>query len=98
MAGSSEWGVAVVIGSRQGPGRALRSTQGAEVKGNPEISPHSPAYAPGRCHVRHHAEDACGSADITEAIAEVIAEVVTAALATGRGAAAFSAGFRGRGR
>ena len=38
--------MAVVIGSRQGPGRALKTTQGAEVKGNPEISPHSPAYAP----------------------------------------------------
>ena len=46
MAGSSESGMAVVIGSRQGPGRALKTTQGAEVKGNPEISPHSPAYAP----------------------------------------------------
>jgi len=34
MAGSSESGVAVVIGSRQGPGRALRTTQGAEVKSN----------------------------------------------------------------
>jgi hypothetical protein len=28
--------VAVVIGSRQGPGRALSTTQGAEVKTNPE--------------------------------------------------------------
>ena len=28
--------MAVVIGSRQGPGRALRTTQGAEVKTNPE--------------------------------------------------------------
>jgi len=28
--------VAVVIGSRQGPGRALSTAQGAVVKGNPE--------------------------------------------------------------
>jgi len=28
--------VAVVIGSRQGPGRTLSTTQGAEVKTNPE--------------------------------------------------------------
>jgi len=33
---SSESGVAVVIGSRQGPGRALSTTQGAEIKTNPE--------------------------------------------------------------
>ena len=86
--------MAVVIRSRQGPGRALRTTQGAEVKGNPEISPHSPAYAPAGAVPAIMREDACGSADITEAIAEA----VTAAPATGRGAAAFSAGFCGRGR
>jgi hypothetical protein len=28
--------MAVMIGSRQGPGRALSTTQGAEVKSNPE--------------------------------------------------------------
>jgi hypothetical protein len=45
--------VAVVIGSRQGPGRALGTTQGAEVKSNPEAcdpqnpqNPQNPQGAP----------------------------------------------------
>ena len=47
MAGSSESGVAVVIGSRQGPGRALNTTQGAKVKSNPEAcGPQNPQGAP----------------------------------------------------
>ena len=46
--------MAVVIGSRQGPGRALRTTQGAEVKSNPEACGPRNAQARRRSAARMH--------------------------------------------
>ena len=113
--------MAVVIGSRQGPGRALGTTQGAEVKSNPEAcdpqNPQNPQNpqgapafrgadamsAPGELHgdLTPGARErnlASFAAARTGLRAEAITETISAAPATARGAAGFSAGFRGRGR